>query len=157
MTIFRNFHFSFINLIFFVAGLAILGIFGKGYSLQCTHHDPAEVVCVKKTAWMGLISLGEETLRNVRGAKVEVMEDDDGDAYRVTLITRFGDVPLQSYYDGSSGKGSYEETAAKINNYVRESGDEVLEISGSIFSYLLPVLVGGVFMVVGFPLKKREY
>jgi hypothetical protein len=131
--------------IFVVAGATVMFFFARVSELECTHPEPSEVMCEKQVKWLGTVTVGKETIRDVRGASVDESCDEDGCTYRVMVRTGEGSMPLTGYY--SSGYGVKARTAAQITEYVGRSTEEPLQIrEGSV---LLGVLIGGIFVLAG--------
>lgn len=133
------------GLIFVVAGLAFVFFLARVTELQCTHPEPTQVVCIREVKWLGIVPIGEKTMRDVRGASVDENCDEDGCTYRVIVRTGEGNVPLTDYY--SSGYKAKQDTADQITAYAGQSSEGTLDVSEG--SVILGVLGGGIFIVAG--------
>jgi hypothetical protein len=130
---------------FVAVGLVIALFFGQVSVLECVHPEPSQVVCEKEVRLLGLVPVGRETIRDVRGAWLDDNCDSDGCTYRVVLRTDGSDVPLTSYY--AAGQRAKEEMADRINTYVEQESEGLLRLRAG--SALLGGLLGGLFVAVG--------
>jgi len=99
-----------------LVGILVQVAFGRFGSLECTR-TLEQVTCVHRTALIGVLPLGERTIRVLRA---DVARDacggDSGCGYRVELTTTEGIVPLQSTW--YTHPGTQEAKAQQINEFL---------------------------------------
>ena len=86
------------GIIFSACGCLMGYFFGQQTTLNCLWVEPMQIECNMKKSWLGLVPLGEESVRGLEGAMVDESCDEDGCTYRVELDTADGIVPLTSFY-----------------------------------------------------------
>ncbi len=141
-----------IGLLIIVFGMVMVFIFGKVTKVTCQRAEPAQVNCVKRESWLGLIPLSETNIVNVQSAYVdEHIDSEDGDlTYRVVITSDEGDVPLTSFYSGNYGNKG--DTAMTINNFVANGREDSLTmtdnsgIAAAVFSGAF--VLGGIYMMI---------
>lgn len=131
--------------VFTACGCLMSFIFGQQTTLNCTRVESTQIECSKQSKWVGLVPLGEESIQNLEGARVDENCDEDGCTYRVELNTADGIVPLTSFY--SSGSKSKQKTADRINAFVRNSSESSLAVEGG--AGLLGILFPLIFVLAG--------
>jgi hypothetical protein len=131
---------------FLVSGLAVMLLLGKLTTLDCKRVEPTQVACNLTSAGL----LGKQTTSipagQLQGADVGVSRGDDGDTYRVILVTKtMSIIPLTGVY--SSGYGGKRQKADRINAFVNDSSQMSLTIQQDDrwFAYIF----GGIFTLVG--------
>ncbi|HIK18625.1 MAG TPA: hypothetical protein IGS53_25555 [Leptolyngbyaceae cyanobacterium M33_DOE_097] len=131
---------------FLVGGIIAALTIGQRSLLTCDRLEPKQVECELKTNSF----LAERTMRipvgHLQGAEVEVNDGDDGDTYRVALITQGGRVPLTEVYSAGIGfnhRGKVEQ----INAFLQNPEQMTLTVQEDYrwFAYLF----GGIFVIVG--------
>lgn len=112
-------------LILAIIVVTLIALGGQTVRLTCTRIEPgAPVNCVKQTSLLWTIPLGEEEIRDVRGA--DVAGSDDA-TYRVELLTARGTVPFTFGY--TSGGSSKRDAADRINAFVLATKDKKVVIA----------------------------
>jgi hypothetical protein len=128
----------------------VLALGGFGYvlgqvtTLTCDWVGTGQIDCTVQSTWLDLLTLREQLVRDVRGARVDENCDEDGCTYRVELVTRVGVVPLTSHYSfDSAGK---ERVAQRIKDFTSGSAAPSLVVRDQFGWPMLIVLVA-VFVV----------
>ncbi|MFL7811188.1 MAG: hypothetical protein AB8I80_21290 [Anaerolineae bacterium] len=119
---------------------------GQVTTLMCDRAEPAQVDCIVQAKWLGLVSLREQSVRSVRGARVAENCDEDGCTYRVELVTDSGAVPLAPHY--SLSYPAKERVAQRVNDFVTDPTATSLAVQGRLNPSMLLVLA----LVVAEPL-----
>ena len=131
--------------IFSACGCLMGYFFGQQTTLNCLWVEPMQIECNMKKSWLGLVPLGEESVRGLEGAMVDESCDEDGCTYRVELDTADGIVPLTSFY--SSGSKSKQKTADRITAFVQEPMQDSLLVKAN--AGLLAYVMAFVFILAG--------
>ncbi|BAJ64561.1 MULTISPECIES: hypothetical protein [Anaerolinea] len=130
--------------VFVAAGLGTAYLLGQVHTLTCERTAERQN-CRIDVSWMGILPLRHQTLPRLEGAWVDESCDEDGCTYRVVLQTVSADFPLGVGY--SSGKASKEEIVQKIQAFVKNPAQPVLEVkTGGGLWILFPL----VFLLTGF-------
>jgi len=119
---------------------------GQVTTLMCDRAETAQVDCIVQTRWLGLVSLREQSVRSVRGARVAENCDEDGCTYRVELVTGAGTVPLTPHY--SLSYSAKERVAQHVNDFAADPAATSLAVQGRLNPSMLFVLA----LVVAEPL-----
>jgi hypothetical protein len=127
-------------------GILVQVASGRFGSLECTRRLE-QVACFHRTTVLGLLPLGERTIRVLRAdVATDACGGDSGCGYRVELATTEGIVPLQSTW--YTHEGTQEAKAQQINEFLA-SGQPHIRVGlhfREIIIALLPSLlwIGGV-------------
>lgn len=132
--------------VFLIAGLFFLVIFGRSYSLNCTRIESNQVDCIRHSSWLGLITFSRKSVDGLWRARVGQICDSNGCVAFPELDTAEGSVKL---HDGSSGDSAPEtRIVEQINTYLGDPGAQKLEIviDISVSQLLVPaaLILGGV-------------
>jgi hypothetical protein len=143
---------SLLAVIFVGVGLLLTFLLGQVSTLTCNRVADADR-CVLRVNWMGLARLGETTIEGLQGARVDESCDEDGCTYRVVVVTALDSIPLEKGY--SSGKTAKDESAEKINAFVRDRQIRDLEVSagGGLWLVIPVIFLGMGVWMAGKPLK----
>ncbi len=130
--------------IFVPVGLFVLTTLGKATTFTCTRTEPTNCQLVAS----GLLGSQSKQipLNMLQGAKVEEDNSDDGNTYRVIILTSSGDIPFTSYL--SYGESDKQAIASHINQFLRDPRQTSLIQKQD--DRLLMYLFGGSFVIVGF-------
>ncbi|MCS6812096.1 MAG: hypothetical protein NZ772_00750 [Cyanobacteria bacterium] len=135
-----------LNVPFLLSGLTAILILGEVAILTCTRLEPSQVACKLTNGRL----LGKQVTQIPAGklqrADVSVAkDDDDGDTYRVVLVTETGTIPLTWAY--SSGQRGKRQKAEQINAFLANPEQTTLTVrqDDRWFAYL----VGGIFTLIG--------
>jgi hypothetical protein len=121
-------------------------VLGQVTTLACDRVGTDQIDCRIQSKWLDLLTLRDQFVRDVRGARVAENCDEDGCTYRVELVTRAGVVPLTSHYSlDSTGK---EHVAQRINDFASGSVAPSLAVRDQFGRPMLIVLAA----VVAVPL-----
>jgi hypothetical protein len=100
------------SVIFVAIGAIFTVVFGQVVTLDCVRPEPAEIICERRSTFLGIRLSEPQTIRDVQGAWVQE-NCDEGCTYRVMLTAGRSDVPLTRAY--TSDERTKVETAAQIN------------------------------------------
>jgi hypothetical protein len=135
------------GLIFILAGLGVLYMFGQTTQMTCTHTTTHQADCTLQIRALGLIPLRTAQVEGVRGARVTQSCSDSASncTYRVELLQGRSSTPLTAFY--SSGKSDKLALADRINSSLQD--DSRKEFSAGVPLNWLIVLFSGVFVAAG--------
>lgn len=133
------------GLIFAIAGLGFVFLFGSTAELTCERTEPKQIQCEVRKHILGL-TLQQKQVEGLRGSKVIQKTDSDGDrVYQIVLLTSSGDVPLQNVW--SSGYGAKEDFSTEVNQYVQDTNRASLSVQES--GGMIGLLFTSLFVVIG--------
>ena len=132
-----------IGLLFVLVGIGLLFIFGTKVTLDCDRSRPPAGICTLRTTGMFSRHQSDFAIAELQRAVVDVSYGEDGDTYRVVLVTDNGNVALTGYY--SSGASAKEKAADQINAYLKYDGQQTVSVSldDRIFSSIMAGLFSG--------------
>ena len=146
-----------IGLLFFLAGIGLLLIFGTKVTLDCDRNLPPAGKCILQKTGILTSRHHDFALPDLQRAVVDVSQGDtdSDDTYRVVLVTDGGAVALTSYY--SSGASAKQKAADQINAFLKYDGQQSVSVSlddrifMSIFS---GIFSGAGVLMLGFAVLK---
>ncbi len=146
-----------IGLLFFLAGIGLLLIFGTKITLECDRSLPPTGLCSLRKTTMFSSRKQDFAIAGLQRAVVDVSQGDtdSDDTYRVVLVTDGGAVALTSYY--SSGASAKQKAVDKINAFLTYDGQQSVSVSlddrifMSIFS---GIFSGAGLLMLGFAVLK---
>ena len=92
--LFSRLCFTLFGTLFFISGLAIIMFFGELARLNCERLEPTQVSCQLISSRLLRKQVISIPTGQLQSAQIEVSEDDDGDTYRIVLITKNDRIPL---------------------------------------------------------------
>jgi len=133
------------GMFFLLPGLALLLFLGKLTTLECTRLEPQQVACEHSISGLLGKQVNKIPVGELKGAEVEVIQDSDGDTYRVVLLTQTRG-KLRFTDTSSSGTDKYS-TANQINDFINNSEQMSLQVQQDDCWFAYPF--GGIFAFVG--------
>jgi hypothetical protein len=114
--------------VYTIVAATLSGVLDAPVDLTCSRAAPrGSVNCAKQTRLLWAISLPQQRIDDVRGARVSISSDDEGVGYRVELLAAHGTVPLTFVY--SSGRSTKDKVADEINAFVRRTAPGTLTVT----------------------------
>ncbi|BAQ65274.1 hypothetical protein [Geminocystis sp. NIES-3709] len=135
---------------FFSAGIAVIIFLGKLNTLKCNHAiipqaqiETQQISC--QLTRQGLMRKETINIPQLYEVELGVSDSDDGETYRIELITSQGKIPLAEVY--SSGSKNKRKKLKKIKSFIKNSNEDSLIIKQDDRFFAYPF--GGIFVLVG--------
>lgn len=131
--------------------LVVLYQVGKMTSLYCKHVYSGQVDCVKQTKWLGIFSVREELLTDVRQARVVEVEDSEGKFAYLELETIQGSVYFLKFNPSEVRTGAFQ-----VNSLLLNPSPDIVAIDGP---YQIVYWINGIddFILLSGPLAILVY